>query len=486
MAESLQKSMFSGMVWTFVRQFSLQGFAFIEGIILARKLNPSDYGLIAMTTFFFAITGCFTDSGFASALVRNKDRKDIDYSTVFVTNICLTGFFAFLLCICSPLIAKFYHEPFLITIVCCNAVLLFLNSFLAIQNTRLSINLQFKTQNLMRLVTNVTIGIVTVIMALMGFGIWSLILPNFLMPFLNGFMYWRYQHWFPGFKFSWEIWKKYFRYGSNLLATHLISTIYSNIYPLVIGKKFSATQLGYYTRATHYADLPAYTLRTVLGPVAFPVLSKMQDDELRLQSAYRLLIKVSAFITFPALIGLAVLARPAIITLITEKWEPSVIFLQLLCFAYMWYPLHMINLDLLQVKGRSDLFLRLEIIKKVFGVIVLVVSIPLGLFYMCVGLVISSTFSFCINTFVTSRQLKISFLSQIKDILPSLFSALLMGFLVWSVCQLFQSMALQLVLGLLIGATSYWGIARLRKSEELSYIMLLLRENVLKKIKRSK
>jgi O-antigen/teichoic acid export membrane protein len=311
----------------------LQGFAFIEGIILARKLNPSDYGLIAMTTFFFAITGCFTDSGFASALVRNKDRKDIDYSTVFVTNICLTGFFAFLLCICSPLIAKFYHEPFLITIVCCNAVLLFLNSFLAIQNTRLSINLQFKTQNLMRLVTNVTIGIVTVIMALMGFGIWSLILPNFLMPFLNGFMYWRYQHWFPGFKFSWEIWKKYFRYGSNLLATHLISTIYSNIYPLVIGKKFSATQLGYYTRATHYADLPAYTLRTVLGPVAFPVLSKMQDDELRLQSAYRLLIKVSAFITFPALIGLAVLARPAIITLITEKWEPSVIFLQLLCFA---------------------------------------------------------------------------------------------------------------------------------------------------------
>jgi len=477
--------MFSGMVWTFVRQFSLQGFAFIEGIILARKLNPSDYGLIAMTTFFFAITGCFTDSGFASALIRNKERTSIDYSTVFVTNICLTGFFALLLCICSPLIADFYNEPFLITIVCCNAVLLFLNSFLAIQNTRLSINLQFKTQNLMRLVTNVTIGIVTIIMALMGYGIWSLILPNFLMPFLNGWMYWRYQRWFPGFKFSWEIWKKYFRYGSNLLATNLISTIYNNIYPLVIGKKFSATQLGYYTRATQYADLPAYTLRTVLGPVAFPVLSKMQDDDQRLQSAYRLLIRVSAFVTFPALIGLAVLARPAIITLITEKWEPAVVYLQILCFAYMWYPLHMINLDLLQVKGRSDLFLRLEIIKKVFGIIVLVVSIPFGLLYMCVGLAITSIFSFCINTFVTSRQLKISFFTQVQDILPSLMYSLFMGLLVWFICGWVDSMPLQLTIGIVIGISFYIGFAHIRKSEELAYIQLLIRENVVNRIRRN-
>ncbi|MGN1264809.1 MAG: oligosaccharide flippase family protein, partial [Muribaculaceae bacterium] len=186
MTERLQDKMFSGMTWTFLRQFSMQGFAFIQGIILARIIAPSDYGLIAMTTFFFAITGCFTDSGFATALVRKQNRTEIDFSTVFITNVALTFLFSCILCICSPLIAGFYDEPILIKIICANAVLLFLNSFFSIQNTKLTIDLDFKAQNLIRLITNVIIGITSIIMAISGFGIWSLVWPNFLQPFVAG------------------------------------------------------------------------------------------------------------------------------------------------------------------------------------------------------------------------------------------------------------------------------------------------------------
>ena len=308
MSNSLQDKMFSGMTWTFIRQFSFQGFAFIQGIILARIIAPSDYGIIAMTTFFFAITGCFIDSGFATALIQKKDRNPIDYSTVFVTNVGITLFFACLLCVCSPLIASFYNEPILIKIVCANAILLFLNSFFSIQNTKLSIDLDFKAQNLIRLITNVIVGITSIIMALSGFGIWSLVWPNFLQPVIAGYLFWHHSHWFPGIKFSSSSFKEFWKFGSKLLVSNLINTIYSNIYPLIIGKKFSASALGFYSRAQGYASLPTYTLQTVLGPVAFPVLSTIQDDNYRLHEAYRKLIRASAYLVFPIMIGLAILA----------------------------------------------------------------------------------------------------------------------------------------------------------------------------------
>lgn len=483
MAEDLQKSMFSGMIWTFMRQFSLQIFAFVQGVILARLLAPSDYGLIAMTTIFFAISGCFIDSGFATALVRKKDRTPVDYSTVFVTNVCLTAFFALLLSVCSPFIADFYNEPFLVTIVCCNALLLFLNSFLAIQNTKLTIDLDFKTQNIMRIITNITIGTITIIMALMGYGIWSLILPNFLMPFLAGYMYWHHNHWFPGFKFSWKSWREFFSFGSKMLASNLLDTTFNNIYPLVIGKKFDATTLGYYTRAQNYADLPSYTLLTVLGPVAFPVLCKIQDDDERLQKAYRRLIRLSAFIVFPMMIGLAVLARPAIFVLVTDKWEQSIPYLQLLCFAFMWYPLHRINLDLLQVKGRSDIFLRLEIAKKVFMVIVLFASIPLGVTYMCFGMVVSSLVCFFLNTYFVGKLINVNVLRQLLDVVPSLLYSLSMGALVMIFMSLTDNTLIQLLGGIAIGIVYYLIIARLFKSSELEYAQYIIQENIFNKIK---
>lgn len=472
------------MVWTFLRQFSLQIFAFVQGIILARLLAPSDYGLIAMTTFFFAITGCFVDSGFATALIRKKDKTAVDYSTVFVTTVVLTAFFGALLCIGSPLIARYYHEPILIKIVCANAVLLFLNSFLSIQNTKLTIDLDFKAQNLIRMATNIIVGITTIIMAFMGFGIWSLIWPNFLLPVLNGFFYWRHNHWFPGFKFSWKSWKEFFSFGSKMLASNLITTTYNNIYPLVIGRKFNASQLGYYTRATGYADLPSNTLLTVLGPVAFPVLCEIKDDEERLQQAYRRLIRVTAYVTFPLLIGLAALARPAILVLVTDKWEASVPLLQILCFAYMWNPIERLNLDLLQVKGRSDIFLKLEIIKKILSIGILIATIPMGLKYMCCGLVVSNLIGFCLNTHFAGKLISTGFLKQLKDVIPSFLYAASMGILVWGMSLFIGNIYLQLISGIIIGGGYYLIISWIFKSSELEYLKIILRENILKRIKK--
>ena len=432
MADNLQQKTFSGMIWTFAQHFSLDGFAFIQGIILARLLVPKDYGLIAMTQIFFAIAHVFIDSGFSNALMRKVDRKEIDYSTVFVTNVFLTFIFAVVLFLCSPLIADFYNEPILRDIVRANAVLLVLNSVNAVQGTRLRINLQFKIYGFINVVNTVTIGILTIILAFLGFGVWSLIYPNFLGPFLKYILYWYYQHWRPKFNFSWAIWKENFDYGSKLLLSSLLNTVWNNLYPLIIGKKFSAVDLGYYTRARGYAILPASTFQGVLGSMTFPVLCSIQNDDSRLETAYRRLIRVSGYIVFPLLVGLAALAKPVVIVLITEKWAASIPYLAVICFSVMWRPIHILNLNLLQVKGRSDLFLRLEIIKKVLSLLVILITMRYSVMAMCIGSVITSILCLYINTYYTGKLINVGFLTQMKDILPSLFFSLSMGALVYA------------------------------------------------------
>ena len=484
MADNLQQKTFSGMIWTFAQHFSLDGFAFIQGIILARLLVPKDYGLIAMTQIFFAIAHVFIDSGFSNALMRKVDRKEIDYSTVFVTNVFLTFIFAVVLFLCSPLIADFYNEPILRDIVRANAVLLVLNSVNAVQGTRLRINLQFKIYGFINVVNTVTIGILTIILAFLGFGVWSLIYPNFLGPFLKYILYWYYQHWRPKFNFSWAIWKENFDYGSKLLLSSLLNTVWNNLYPLIIGKKFSAVDLGYYTRARGYAILPASTFQGVLGSVTFPVLCYIQNDDSRLETAYRRLIRVSGYIVFPLLVGLAALAKPVVIVLITEKWAASIPYLAVICFSVMWRPIHILNLNLLQVKGRSDLFLRLEIIKKVLSLLVILITMRYSVMAMCIGSVITSILCLYINTYYTGKLINVGFLTQMKDILPSLFFSLSMGALVYATTFFIPNMFLQLFLGIVVGIVYYYVVSVLFKSSELDYVKLLLRENLIKRFRK--
>lgn len=481
MSDNLQKKTFSGIIWTFSQKFSLEVFSFVQGIILARLLLPSDFGLIAMTAVFFAVSNCFIDSGFGSALIRKPNKKAIDYSTVYVTNVVLTFFFAVLLFVCSPLIADFYHQPVLKDIVRANSVLMVMNSFNAVQGTRMRIHLQFKQLSIANVTVTVLVGLTSIAMAYMGYGVWSLIYPRFMSPFLNWAFYWHYQHWRPGLKFSWKIWREYFGFGSKLLASSLLNTIWGNIYPIVIGKKYSAADLGFFSKGRSYAYLPSRTFQQVLSQVTFPVLSAIQDDDERLRAAYRRLIRLSGFVVFPMVMGMAALAKPLIIVMITEKWAQSIPYLQIICFAAMWYPIHALNLNLLTVKGRSDLFLILEIAKKAISAIVIIITIPLGVFYMCVGSVVSSFLSLFINTYYTGKIINVGYFLQMRDLLPSLFYSFSMCVLVWGVTQMIPSMWLRIVVGVPLGIAYYLGISKLFKSQELDYVMMLIKNNIIKK-----
>ena len=484
MAENLRSKAFSGVAWKLIERFSVELFGFIVSIILARKLDPSDYGLVAMTAIFFSISYLLIDAGFSTALVRKKDRTEIDYSTAYLTNVVLSLLFSILLVLGAPWMARFYGEPRLVTIVCVNAIFVFLGSFIAVQNVRLSINLEFKKQSVINVICSIVNGILAIIMALAGYGYWALIIPSGIVIFLRGALYWRAQRWFPKLAFSLSSFKEMFSFGFKIMLTAIIKAAYANIYSLVIGKKYYAADLGYYNRGNSYAALPSNTVANALGSVSYPILSKINDDPDRLASAYRRMIGLAGYLVFPVMIGLAVLARPFVIVLVTDKWEACVPYLQVLCFALMWEPIHSLNYNLLQTTGRADLRLRVEIVQKILCVIVLFITIPRGILIMCFGSVAVAVLSLLINTYYTGKLINVGFASQMRDLLPSLLYSVVMGLTVWLCTRSISSVYLQLLVGIPIGVVVYWGISKIVKSKDYDYLLVLVRENVIDRLKK--
>jgi teichuronic acid exporter len=478
-SDNLQHKTLSGIIWGFLEKFSTQLVTFIVGIILARLLSPSDYGLIAMVTVFVTISGVIVDSGFSNALIRKKDRTDLDYSTVFVINVGLSVLMALLLCLSAPLIAGYYKEPILIKILYLNALYVFLGSFISVQSTKLYADMNFKARSTINVVNSVVQGVIAVGMAFAGYGVWSLIVPKIFTVFSAAALYWHFQHWFPGIRFSKSSAKNLFSFGSKLLASTLLNVVYQNLYPIVIGKKFSASDLGFYSKGSAFANLPATTFTNVIGSVAFPVLSSIQDNDERLASSYRRMLRLSAYILFPLMIGLAVLARPLIVVLITAKWERCVILLQILCFDLMWYPIHALNLNLLQVKGRSDLFLKLEVIKKIIGISVLAITLNFGIVWMCFGSVFCSLVALFINTYYTGKLLQLTFWKQMKDLIPSLLASLSMGACVYLIILPISNDYVQLIVGILGGICIYYVTSKLFRMKELGYLLDLVKNNII-------
>lgn len=476
--DKLQHKTFYGIVWGFLEKISMQLVTFCVGVILARLLSPSDYGLVAMAAVFVSVSQIIVDSGFSSALIRKVNRTELDYSTVFDINIILSIVMGLLLYASSYWIAAFYNEPQLVGIISLNGLYVFLGSFISVQGTKLIAELQFKTRSKINVINSLIGGIISIAMAFAGFGVWSLIYPSIITVFTGAMLYWHYQRWFPGFRFSRSSAKEMFSFGSKLLLSTILNTIYTNIYPIVIGKKFNSSSLGFYTKASSFASLPSMTITNVIGEVAYPILSNIQNDDERLQNVYRQMLRLSAYIVFPIMFGIAALAHPLIIMMITDKWEESVIYLQILCLAFMWYPIHGLNLNLLQVKGRSDLFLRLEIIKKIIGVIILFITIPMGLFWMCIGLVVSSFFSLFINTYYTGKLIKVGICMQMSDLLPSFGFSLTMGALIYWLGTYISSLGMQLLVGIIFGMIYYYAISLLFQSKDLSNLKRILKANL--------
>jgi len=471
---SLKQKTVTGIFWSSVERFSVQGIQLVLQTIIARILHPSDYALIAMLAIFLAISRSFIDSGFSNALIQKQNRTDVDFSTVFYFNILVGFFFYFILFFTSPYIAAFYNAPILADLTKVVAINVIFNSLIVVQRARLTINLDFKTQTKVSLLSVIISGIIGIGMAYKGFGVWALAIQSVVATGIIMILLWIYSRWIPQKVFSISSFKKMFSFGSKLLLSGLMDTIYSNIYTLVIGKKFSKVDLGYYTYADNITQFPSSNVTGVLQRVTFPVLSSIQDNDEKLKEIYRKFLCLSAFIIFPLMIGLSAIAEPLVRLVLTDKWSGSILLLQILCLAQMWYPVHAINLNLLQVKGRSDLLLRVEIVKKTIGVLLLCITLPIGIVAMCWGLVAASLIGLFINTYYTGKLIQVGYLRQMKDLLPILGNSLSMGIIVWGIIQLIHINILALIIGITVGAVYYFSIARMTRSKELQEVISLL------------
>ena len=419
MSELKEKTV-KGVAWSAVERFSSQGITFVFNILIARILLPEDYGVVAMLGIFMAVAGTFIDSGFATALIRKPDRTEADFCTVFYFNIAVSTFFCLLLWLTAPLIASFYKIPLLVKVTRIVSLTLVINAFRAVQDVKLRIDMDFRTKAIISIICVVVCGAVGLYMAYNGYGVWALVVQNIVGNVLRTVLMWVLVRWHPRLIFSIKSFKDMFSFGSKLLGSALLDTVYNNIYTLVIGKVYSPASLGEYNRAESFASFPSSSLTSLLQGVTYPALSSIQNDEDRLLGAYRRLINVSTFVIFPAMIGLAAVADPLVRLILTEKWAGMIYLLQIICFALMWWPIHAINLNILLVKGHSDYFLKLEIIKKIVGTLILCATVPFGVVAMCYGNVASSLICVYINTYYNERLIKYGFVKQIRDMLPIL------------------------------------------------------------------
>ena len=476
MADSLKNKTVKGTIWSTLERFSVQGIQFIVMIIMARILTPEDYGLVGMLTIFIAVSQSLIDSGFSQALIRKQDRSEIDNSTVFYFNIGVGAILYLILFFSAPLIASFYNEPQLIPITRLIGLSLVFNSLAVVQRALLTINLDFKTQAKASFVGALLSGIVGIGMAYFGFGVWAIVWQQITNLFIITVLLWILSNWMPILAYSWKSFRELFSFGSKLLASGLLNTIFNNIYLIIIGKFFKASDLGFYTRSHQFTDFASSNITGIFQRVTYPVLCTIQNDNKRLRDAYRKLLKTSAFIIFPLMMGLSAVAKPMVVSFLTEKWIFSALIIQILCFAQMWYPVHAINLNLLQVKGRSDLFLRLEIIKKIITVVILCITLPLGLIPMCIGMIVNSLVALVINTHYTGQLINLGFFRQMKDLMPTLLLSFAVGTIVYiTVTYIPMQSWLALSVGVIEGVILYTGLAKLLRFSEFSELTAIIK-----------
>lgn len=480
--QHLKDKTVKGVAWSAVEKFSGHGIQFLVTLVIARILTPKDFGLVGMLAVFISISQALVDGGFSSALIRKQDRTQADNCTAFYFNITISVVLYGILFLIAPWVADFYNEPQLKVLMQVLCLIVIVNSFGAVQRALYTANLNFKTQAKASAIAAFLSGAVGIVMAYQGYGVWSLVGQQLLNAIFCVGAYWWYSNWRPHLVFSWKSFRQLFAFGSNLMLSTLINAIYGNLYQIVIGKIFSASSLGFFSQAKHITHLPSMNVTAILDRVAYPMLSTIQDDDSRLEKTYRMYIRISAFCVFPLMCGLGAVARPLVELVLGEKWLYTSTLMIPMCFSLMWYPVHAINLDLLKVKGRSDLFLKLEIIKKIIGIVILAISIPFGLLFMCWMHIVSSIVSLIINTYYTGKLINVGFFLQMRDLLPTLTLSLLMFGLVIFLSHIIYIPVLQLVCGGIMGGLFYIGTAYLLKFKELVYIKNLVNHRKHRKI----
>ncbi len=475
---SLRDKTITGVLWSSVQKIGTKGIDLVVSILLARILTPEDFGLIASLAIFIAIAQCLSIAGFKQALIQKKHPDEEDYSAVFYINLSISILLYALLFFGAPWIAQFYDQPILTGLARVLGIIFVINAFSYVQETKLTKEMRFKTLTVIHVPSTLISGGVAIAMAYLGYGVWSIIAQRLVMRLVYTVQLWFYSKWQPLPSFNKTKAKKLFSFGGNLMVAGMIQAVFGNIYPTLIGKLFPMGTLGLYNYAKKLVDLPTQTLSSVVSGVTFPAFSAIQDDNKKLKGGYRMVIQQILFWLCPLLILGGVLAEPLFSFVLTDKWLPAVPFFRLLCVVGIFMPLNAYNINILNVKGRSDLVLKLQIIKKVFLIIGIVISIPLGVYAMITFLAINSVVAYFINSYYSGKFINYPVKEQLKDIFPILILSSVVGGIVWFTDFWLQSLAdwSRIFIGVVLGVGLYWLYAWLTKFAPYQEVIAIYRE----------
>lgn len=455
MSEGLKNKTLHAIFWSFIERFAQQGIQFFMTIILARLLLPEEFGLIAMLSIFMTIAYAFINSGFGQALIQKKGANYIDECSIFYFNIFVGLIAAGLLCLTAPWIAEFYNQPLLIQLTYALSLNLIINAFSMVQRTLFSKQLDFKTQLKVSVISIVISGTIGVTMAFKGFGVWSLVAQSLIDNLLRTIFWWFFSNWRPSWIFSCNSLRTMFAFGSRILGFGLLDAVFQNGYLMVIGKFFSPLSLGFYSRAETVQQFSSNNIAVMINQVTFPVFSSVQDDPHRLKRGVRKILTMLALINFPLMAGLAIVAKPMVLVLFTEKWLPCVPYLQLLCVVGMLYPVTSTNMNVLNSQGRSDLFFRLEVLKKIFFVFSIAITYHWGIIVMIYGQIALACFSYLLNAYYSGKIINYPIFEQIRDLVPSLLLTAIMSVGVYllnymPIYNQFAMLSVQIITGILL------------------------------------
>ncbi|OXG06370.1 O-antigen/teichoic acid export membrane protein [Flavobacterium araucananum] len=471
---SLKSIAAKGIFWSAVDKFAVQIGQFVVSVVLARILIPEDFGLIGMLAIFMALSQTFIESGLGIGLIQRQDRTDIDFSTVFVFNLLVSGFFYLLLFFSAPYISLFFNQPQLTDLVRVLGLTLFLNALAIVQKTKLTIAMDFKSIAMSNVIAVIAGGLCGIVAAINGYGVWSLVVQSLVWSLATSVSLWFLSSWSPSVSFSKKSFNSLFGYGSKILLAGLYAQLLNNIYNICLGKFYPTASLGYYTRAKSFADVSAGTIVSIIQQATFPVLAAVQNDQEKLVSIYSRMIRMSAFLIIPLMTLIALLAKPIVILLLTEKWVSLIPLLQWMVFARIFLPMSAINMNLLNAVGRSDLYLKVDLSKLPLTILAMIITIPLGLKAIIIGHVVTSAIAFVINAYLPGKFYGYGAVKQLKDMLPVFFATIGMAISVLVLSYFIKNLILELLLGVVLGAVTYLFICWALKLEELKEAWQLL------------
>ncbi len=476
-----RSSVFSNLIWRFAERCGAQIVQFIVSIVLARLLLPETFGTVALVLVIAQIFQVFVDSGLGNALIQKKDADDLDFSSVFWFNVVWCLFLYGLIFITSPIIAKFYNDTTLIPVIRVLCITVIISGLKNVQQAFVSRTMQFKKFFFATLGGTVASAFAGIGLAYGGFGLWAIVAQNLVNLTIDTLVLWITVEWRPRFIFSFERLKGLLSYGWKLLASALLDTVYGNLRQLVIGRMYTTSDLAFYNQGDKFPQIITSNINASIDSVLLPSMAQVQDDKARVKAMTRRAITVSTYLMAPMMIGLAFCANSVITLILTDKWTPCVLYMRIFCITYMFYPIHTANLNAIKAIGRSDLFFKLECVKKIMGMILLLSTMWFGVEVMAYSMLISSLLSQLINTWPNRKLLSYGYLEQIRDILPNILLSIGMGFCVWLIGGIDMSLVLKLFVQILTGAVVYVSASYLFKIEPFIYLLGIIKSRFIKR-----